>query len=242
MLPQIELAGTLHDADVLINLSHVKGHGQCSFGAAIKNLAMGAVTQKTRTDIHMLMDRAFVWHADRCTRCRRCVEHCEHNAISFTEERKLVQDAHFCTLCLHCMMVCPAKAITVGKKGWPRFQAGLALAAKAVLNTFERKRVLHINVALHIMAICDCFGFSLPSLRPDVGVIVSTDIVAAEKATLDLIDAPGVLPGSLPEGIDVAKGTGHILARIWRKDPYLQVREAARLKLGSLRYRLRTIT
>jgi hypothetical protein len=242
MLPGIELAGYLHDAGALINLSHVKGHGQCAFGAAVKNLGMGGVTAKSRTDIHLLMDRAFQWHADRCRRCRRCIEHCEHNAIRFTKEKKLVQDAHFCTLCLHCMMVCPAHAITVGKKGWPKFQTGLALATKAVLDTFERKRVLHINVALNIMAICDCFGFSLPSFRPDVGILVSTDIVAVEKATLDLIDTEDVLPGSLPEGIDLAKQAGHILARIWRKDPYLQVREAARLKLGNLRYTLKTIT
>jgi hypothetical protein len=203
---------------------------------------MGVVTQKTRTDIHMLMDKAFVWHADRCTRCRRCVKHCEHNAIRFTEERKLAQDAHFCTLCLHCMMVCPKQAITVGKEGWPRFQAGLALSAKAVLDGFDRKRVLHINVALNIQVICDCFGFSFASVRPDVGVIVSTDIVGVEKATLDLIDAADILAGSLPEGIDLAPGPGHILQRIWRKDPYLVVREAARLKLGNLRYQLKTIT
>lgn len=241
-LPTLELAGYVHDADALINLSHAKGHGQCAFGAAIKNLAMGAVTGKTRGDIHRLMDRDFKWHAKKCTHCKKCVLHCEHEAIHFNDAGDLRQDSHFCTLCLHCMMVCPEGAITVGKKGWPRFQKGLALAAKAVLDTFEKKRTLHINVALNVTAICDCFGFSLASFRPDVGVLASTDPVAVDQASLDLIDTDDVFPGTLPEGLDLTEGDGHILQRIWGKDPYLQVAECAKLKLGSRRYRLKKMT
>ena len=242
MLPEIQLAGYVHDADVLINLSHAKGHGQCAFGGAIKNLAMGAVTAHTRGAIHALMDRAFKWHADKCTHCEKCVEHCEHEGIWFSEDGELHQDSHYCTLCLHCMMVCPAGAITVSRKGWPKFQKGLALAAKAVLDTFQKKRTVHINVALNVTAICDCFGFSLPSFRPDIGVLASADPVAVDKASIDMIDCEGVFPGSLPEGVALADGDGHILQRIWGKDPYLQVTESAKLRLGSQRYRLKKMT
>lgn len=237
-LPVLHVAGYLHDADVLINLSHAKGHGTCGFGAAIKNLGMGAVTGRSRGDIHHLMDKAFKWHAGKCIHCRKCVEHCEHSAITFDEKGKLQQDSHFCTLCLHCKMVCPKGAITVGSEGWPKFQKGLALSAKAVLDTFDPGRVLHINVALNVTAICDCFGFSVPSIRPDIGVLASTDAVAVDKATIDLIDCENVLPNSLPEGVSVKEGKEHILVRIWGKDPYLQVREAARLRVGSLKYSL----
>ncbi|HUU43058.1 MAG TPA: DUF362 domain-containing protein [Planctomycetota bacterium] len=242
MLPTVEVAGYIHDADVLVNLSHAKGHGQCAFGAAIKNLAMGAVTGRTRGDIHRLMDREFKWHAKRCTHCRKCVEHCEHGAIWFDDDGELCQDSHFCTLCLHCMTVCPTGAITVSRKGWPKFQRGLALATKAVLGTFEKGRTLHINVALNITAICDCFGFSLPSFRPDVGVLASTDPVAVDQASLDVIDTDTILPDGLPPGIGPAKGEGHVLHRIWGKDPYLQVTECAKLKLGTTRYRLKKLT
>jgi uncharacterized Fe-S center protein len=241
-LPEVEVAGFVHDADVLINLSHAKGHGQCGFGAGIKNLGMGPVTDRTRGDIHRLMDRAFRWHASKCTRCGKCVSHCEHKAIWFSEQDELRQDSHFCTLCLHCMMVCPKGAITVGREGWPKFQKGLAVTAKAVLGSFERTRVLHINVALNVTAICDCFGFSIPPFRPDIGVLASTDLVAADKAALDLIDCGDVLPGALPEGVKLREGEGHILQRIWNKDPFLQIREAAKLRLGSMRYTLKTIT
>ena len=240
LFPELEIAGYLKDADVLINLSHAKGHGTCGFGAAIKNLGMGAVTGATRGALHHLMDKEFSWHADRCTHCKKCIDHCEHKAVSFSKEGELQQDSHFCTLCLHCMLVCPANAITVGKKGWPNFQKGLAIAAKAVLDTFEKKRVLHINVALNITAICDCFGFSLPSFRPDVGIFASTDAVAVDKATIDLLDAKEAIPGSLPHGLTLRAGDGHILERLWGKDPYCQVKAGAELGLGSLDYTLKT--
>ena len=48
-LQEIQIAGHIHDAEVLINFSHFKGHGISSFGGAIKNLAMGCVTKKNKT-------------------------------------------------------------------------------------------------------------------------------------------------------------------------------------------------
>ncbi len=57
IIPYIEVAGFLNDADFLINLSHSKGHGNCAYGGAIKNLAMGGVTANTRRDIHSVMSK-----------------------------------------------------------------------------------------------------------------------------------------------------------------------------------------
>jgi len=242
MLPKVEVAGYLHDADVLINLSHAKGHGQCGFGAAIKNLGMGAVTHTTRGDIHKIMDNAFEWHADECIHCGKCVEACEHGAIWFAEDNELRQNSHHCTLCLHCMTVCPTGAITVGTEGWPKFQRGLALASKAVLDTFDPELVFHINVAINITAICDCWGLSLANIRPDVGILASTDPVAVDIATIDMLDCEDIFPGSLPAEVKLNDGDGHILQRIWGKDPYYQVREAAKLGVGSEKYTIKKMT
>lgn len=38
----VDVAGLIHDADFLIDFSHVKGHGACGFGGACKNIAMAA--------------------------------------------------------------------------------------------------------------------------------------------------------------------------------------------------------
>ncbi len=241
LLPEVHVAGYLKDADVLINLSHAKGHGMCGFGGAIKNLAMGAVTGKTRGAIHHLLDKDFTWHADKCIHCNKCVEHCEHDAISFNDKDKLQLDTHFCTFCLHCMLVCPTGAITVGTRGWPNFQKGLALATKAVLDTFDKKRTLHINVATGITPICDCWGFSFVPIRPDVGIFVSTDPIAVDKASIDAIDCDDVIPGSLPNRMSVKEGDENILFRIWGKDPYEQIRAGEKLRIGSSKYTVKKI-
>jgi uncharacterized protein len=240
LLPAVNVAGYIHDADVLINLSHAKGHGMCGYGGAIKNLGMGAVTGKSRGDIHRVQDREFSWHSKKCVHCNRCVKTCEHRAIHFDKEGQLQNDTHFCTLCLHCMTVCPTGAITVGQKGWTNFQKALALAARAAVAGFEKGRMLHINVALNITAICDCWGMSLPSIRPDVGVFASTDPIAADQATIDHMDAEDVFPGSLPVGVKLREGKGHLLERIWGKDPYYQLRVGQELGMGSAKYKLTT--
>lgn len=240
-MPSVDVAGYLRDADALININHAKGHGTCGFGAAIKNIGMGAVTGHYRGVIHRLMDKAFKWHATKCIHCKKCVTTCEHDAISFSDKGNLEQNAHHCTLCLHCMTVCPTGAITISDKGWPEFQKGLAAAAKAVLSGFDKKSVLHINVALNITPICDCWGLSVASFRPDVGIFASDDIVAVDKATIDALDCKEPLPNTIPEEVTLRPGNGHIFQRLWGKDPYLQVTEAARMRMGSLKYALKTV-
>ena len=73
-------------------------------------------------------------------------------------------------------------------------------------------------------------------------VLASTDPVAVDQASIDLMDTAAVFGGSLPEGIHLREGADHILERIWGKDPYLQVTESAKLKLGSKRYTLKKMT
>ena len=51
-LSEVEVAGNIYDADVLINFAHAKGHGGAGYGGAIKNIALGCVTQRTRRAQH----------------------------------------------------------------------------------------------------------------------------------------------------------------------------------------------
>ncbi|MEM1848875.1 MAG: DUF362 domain-containing protein, partial [Thermofilaceae archaeon] len=53
-LKKVQVAGNIYDADVLINFSHVKGHASPGVGGAIKNLAMGCTSYRTRGEIHQL--------------------------------------------------------------------------------------------------------------------------------------------------------------------------------------------
>jgi hypothetical protein len=238
-LKEIEIAGNIADVPTMIVLSHAKGHGQCGFGGAIKNIAMGCVTERTRGWIHALMDTEFKWNSKACRRCRICAENCPGGAISF-EGRDFHWFSHHCRYCMHCVDSCPVHAITIGLHGWRYFQEGMARVTKTILKTFKPKRVLYITMLMNITPLCDCWGFTTPSLVPDVGIMASQDIVAIEQAAIDSIKVENYIPGSLPDQVKM-RGEGHLFERIWAKDPYVQVRTAAKLGLGSQKYQLTAI-
>ena len=240
-LEKVEIAGNIADAEAMIVLSHGKGHGQCGFGGAIKNLAMGAVTQRTRGWIHGVMDAEFSWNAEACTHCHICRENCPGNAISFNDKDEMSIFSHHCRYCMHCVDSCPTQAITIPPVSMLYFQEAMSRTTKAVLDTFEANRLLYITALLNITPLCDCWGFSSPSLVPDIGIMASTDIVAIEQAAIDSIDGKNFIPGSLPEQVRMTEGDEHLLFRIWGKDPYLQVQTAADLGLGSREYTLEEI-
>jgi len=240
-LEKVQVAGNIADAEAMVVLSHGKGHGQCGFGGAIKNLAMGAVTERTRGWIHQVMDAEFSWNADLCTHCYLCRENCPGGAISFSDSGVMSIFSHHCRYCMHCVDSCPAQAITISPASMLYFQEAMARTAKAVLDTFETNRVLFITAMLNVTPLCDCWGFTSPSLVPDIGIMASTDIVAIEQAAIDSIDGKNYIPGSLPEQVKMDEGEGHLLYRIWKKDPYLQVQTAAALGLGSQEYEIEEI-
>ncbi|MCL1819317.1 MAG: DUF362 domain-containing protein [Oscillospiraceae bacterium] len=234
-----DIAGHIKDADVLIDLSHVKGHGACGYGGACKNLAMGAVTDRTRQQIHGL-EGEIIWNSETCTRCKKCVESCNHYANSFDKDGNYQVFMHHCTNCQHCVKVCPNGSIFIDDKnyadGYKDFQKGMALCTQKVLESFEPGHVFYINFLMNITAVCDCWGISTPSLVPDIGVMASTDMVAIERASIDAIKIENLLTNGVPGGGDLSGGTGHLFERLHGKNPYLQLDELERLGLGSQEY------
>ena len=216
----------------------MKGHGDCGYGGACKNIAMGCVDGATRGTLHGL-EGGIDWDAEKCTLCGRCAEACDTGAISVDRERKRVSIFfHHCRYCRHCIVACPKGALEMRDAGqFKHFQEGMALATKTVLDSFEPSRVLHINLLTNITLICDCWGMSLPSLVPDIGVMASQDIVGVEAATLDAIQADKFIPGTLFKGWTLGEG-GHLFEKLYGKDPYGQVRALERRGLGTSRYKL----
>ncbi|MCM8816945.1 MAG: DUF362 domain-containing protein, partial [Candidatus Omnitrophica bacterium] len=130
---ELQLAGVLKDTDFLINLSHAKGHGNCAYGGAIKNLGMGFVTTKTRIDLHRTQSIKPYWNKSRCKYCMVCVKNCRSSAITFDKNKHLCIDFHICVFCMRCVALCPHKSIGFGKENYVIFQRALALSAKKVL-------------------------------------------------------------------------------------------------------------
>jgi len=236
----VEVAGAVQDADALINLSHFKGHGDCGYGAACKNLAMGCVSETTRGHLHHL-EGGLVYNEALCTKCKRCVRECKRGAARWNKGRdRLEIFYHHCVYCRHCVLACPEGAIQIVGGGFIPFQHGLAVAAREVLATFDPSRVLHITFLTQITPYCDCWGFSTPSLVPDVGIVAGEDLVAVDNAALDLTCDGEPLPGSLPPDRQLVEGR-HLFERIHGKDPYVQIEEMEKVGLGTRAYRLREV-
>ena len=201
---------------------------------------MGCVTGKSRRDLHQL-EGGLEYKEDLCTKCRKCVTSCNHGAAKWNDERNRMEIFyHHCLYCRHCVLACPKDAIKIVGGGFIPFQRGLALATREVLRTFQPGRVLHINFLTQITVYCDCWGFSTPALIPDVGILASEDIVALDKASLDLTRDGQPLPGSLPPNRELVAGK-HMFERIHAKDPYVQIEQMRAVGLGSAEYKLKEI-
>ncbi len=238
-LTNVDVAGLIHDADFLINFSHVKGHGSCGFGGACKNIAMGCVTQRTRHQIHGL-EGGLVWDGQKCTHCKKCLGSCNHHANEFREDGQYSVNYHHCTLCQHCVKVCPTGAIALDSHDYQDFQTGMAITTKTVLDTFEPGNAYYINVLTQITAMCDCWGLTTPSLVPDIGIMASDDIVAIERASMDQILFENLIPQGVPMGY-VLGDQGHLFQRLHGKDPYIQLEKLKEQGLGTDEYVLEMV-
>jgi hypothetical protein len=228
-LDRIKIASKVFNADSLIVLSHVKGHAQAGFGGSIKNVAMGCVTKESKAAQHRA-NRAII-DISKCNGCGQCVEACPFKALSLVEE-KMVRDDEKCMDCSSCLYFCPETVYSLPVGGKERFQISLAHAAVAVLSRFQSK-VAFINFVQDVTQSCDCVAPSGFPVVPDIGILASTDVVAIDKASLDLISQ------SKPLGKFASISSPDILGKINGTDSLIHIRTAHELGLGNTTYELR---
>jgi uncharacterized Fe-S center protein len=228
-LDKIKIARKIFDADSLIVLSHVKGHEQAGFGGSIKNVGMGCVTKESKAAQHRA-NRAVI-DISKCNGCGQCVEACRFKALSLVEE-KMVRDDEKCMDCSQCVYLCPENVYSLPPGAKERFQVHLAHAAVAVLGRFQ-SRVAFINFVQDVTQSCDCVAPSGFPVVPDIGILASRDVVAIDKASLDLIDQ------SKPLGEFAGISSPDILGKISGTDSLVQIRTAHKLGLGNIEYQLK---
>ncbi|MDP2984929.1 MAG: DUF362 domain-containing protein [Candidatus Latescibacter sp.] len=216
------LSGEALDSDVFIDLAHVKGHGACGFGGALKNIAMGLVPPETRSKLHHL-EGGITVDTSKCIFCLKCFEACPNSAITPDKENKVISIFHHhCTYCQHCVMICPQGAVTMEGHQFRDFSRGMALVTAAALKKFAPENLLFINFLTNITMYCDCWGFSSPSLVPDIGILAGEDIAAIDTASLDMIKSENFLPSGLPKDRKLGEGR-HLFEQIHGKDPYIML-------------------
>jgi len=240
-LDDVLMSGEAVDSDFFLDLSHVKGHGGCGFGGAIKNIGMGIIPQESRGKLHVL-EGGLAIDRSKCKFCKKCVDSCPNGAILIDKEKKTVNFFfHNCTYCRHCSLICPEKAITMQGCKFETFAEAMAVVTSKFLKKFNPENLLYVNFLTDITIFCDCWGYSTPPLVPDIGILYSNDIAAIETASLDMIKTENLLPAGLPKNRKKLVKGKHLFEKIHSKDPFLMIKFMEKYYDCSMKYKLEEI-
>lgn len=110
--------------------------------------------------------------------------------------------------------------------GGPLFMERMVEGGKAITDHFG-KRITYINVLRNMSVSCDCEGVNAEPVRlPDLGILASTDILAVDKASVDMIYA-------LPEHI-----RAHMTERMESRSGLRQLTYMKEMGMGNDLYEL----
>ena len=187
-----KIGKAIMEADVVISLSHFKGHEQTGFGGAIKNLGMGCGSRRGKMEQHA--EGKPKVKASRCVGCRKCTTQCAHDAISFDDGGKASINWNRCVGCGRCIAVCNTDAIRAGNDcAMEELGCRMAEYAKAVV---DGRPQFHISLVIDVSPYCDCHGENDVPILPDVGMFASADPVALDQACADACLRQQPIPGS----------------------------------------------
>lgn len=108
------------------------------------------------------------------------------------------------------------------------FLSSMADAAGSIVEYFKGN-LLYVNVMKNMSVDCDCCAVAEDPCMKDIGILVSNDPVAIDKACLDLVYASD------------DPGRDHLLERIESRNGGYTVEAAAALGYGSTEYELITV-
>ncbi|RLI29009.1 4Fe-4S ferredoxin [Candidatus Bathyarchaeota archaeon] len=230
-LKEVEVAEEILKSDVLLVVSHFKGHRMSGVGGAIKHLAMGCTTKRSKAAQHA--GHGLTFDPSKCNRCMECVKACPYGALEESEQGP-VHLPEKCTYCLTCMFTCPNEAYNIRENGKALFQEALAQAAFGVVEVLKSRgiEIGYLSFLQDITLYCDCVPAGSPVVG-NIGLLASLDPVALDKASLDLVDRAKPL---LEEALKVSPPD--IIGKINEADSLYHIRLASQLGLGELEYRL----
>jgi len=179
-----KIGRAIADADIFISLSHFKGHEAAGFGGAIKNVGMGCGSRAGKMEQHSSGKPKV--NPNNCKKCKQCQKICAHSAISYNEDGTATIDHTKCVGCGRCIGVCNFDAIK------PAFDEAndvlnmkMAEYAYAVI---KDKPNFHISLICDVSPNCDCHSENDAPIVPNIGMLASYDMVALDKACVDLVN------------------------------------------------------
>lgn len=185
-----KIGTAIADADIVISMTHFKGHEQAGFGGALKNLGMGAASVGGKMFLHS-ESQPFI-NGDNCVGCRACIKACRHEAISINQEKIAQIDYAKCTGCGQCVATCQFDGAQVEQNVTSRnMNRKIAEYTKAIL---AGKPNFHISLIMDVSPECDCWGSNDAAIVPNIGFAASFDPVALDQACADLVMQAPIIP------------------------------------------------
>ena len=234
-----KIGRAIMDADVIISLTHFKGHETTGFGGTIKNIGMGSGSRAGKKEQHSSGKATII--ADLCRGCRKCRKECANNGLVFDEQsRKMTVNRDNCVGCGRCLGACNFDAIRFQNDGAVSdLNCKMAEYTKAVL---DGRPSFHISLIVDVSPNCDCHQGNGAPIIPDVGMLCSFDPLALDQAVADLCLKQAPIDNSQLGDHMRAIGFIHRHDHFCNNNPeseYLSCLEhAEKIGLGSRRYEL----
>jgi uncharacterized Fe-S center protein len=229
---EAKIGRAIMDADIIISLTHYKGHELTGMGGTIKNIGMGCGSRAGKMEMHNAGKP--IVEPSLCIACGACIRVCAHNAPKITNKKATI-DHNKCLGCGRCIGVCPKDAIYT-----PYDESNKILNYKMAEYTAAVVRgrpAFHISIVMDISPFCDCHSENDAPIVPDVGMFASFDPVALDQACTDAVNKQPVAVGSY---LDEQKHThnDHFKDIHPTTDWTDQVEYAQQLGLGTRKYNL----
>jgi uncharacterized Fe-S center protein len=246
----VDVAAALLDFDIVIMLTHAKGHGLGGLGGAIKNLGIGLVGKRGKAAMHF---GAISLDESKCLgpECSRCLKVCPVRCITMENKAKIAMDD--CITCGHCRNVCSrdAKANAINIQWNPAITQAPRFVENAVgvVNSIGPEKFYYLSLALDISDKCDCWNTGAELLVHDIGIFGSQDPLAIDQACFDAINEAPSNPSSMVG--DLQPGENKLKKAHDQKDPETgelvcfsenQFRHAEKMGLGKREYEIVTLS
>ena len=231
-----KIGSAIADADIIISMTHFKGHEQTGFGGALKNLGMGAASVAGKLEMHSTSQPVIV--EEICNSCGQCVKYCASKAMTLNKRKKAEINSAKCTGCGQCIAVCQYDAARVVWNSATDITC--CMVAEYALAAVKDKPHFHVSFIMDVSPDCDCWGHNDAAIVPDIGIAASFDPVALDKACADLVTAAAANTDTCLN-IDKAgmcKGEDKFKMIHPRTDWKVGLAHAEKMGLGSMRYDL----
>ena len=234
---EAKIGAAVAEADIIISITHFKGHCNAGFGGVLKNIGMGCGSKHGKMEMHT-HGTPYISQGS-CIGCGMCVKNCINDGVHVINGKAVIDEEH-CVGCGHCFAFCPKGAINCKwDEAKPVMNRKIAEYTKAVL---QGKPAFHISFVVDVSPECDCDGGNDIPVVPDVGIFAGFDPVAVDQACVDAVNSQHIISGSRADREECDCGH-HDVAKLVHPDTDWEssLIHAEKIGLGTRDYSLVTV-